>query len=75
MNDADNSKSEILFESDTGLKDLFAHVSIKKELLNKGQKHELLVRAEQRSKELNCLVKTLTLVVQFIQRDIDLRAN
>ncbi len=46
MNDADNSKSKILFKPDTSLKDLFAHVSIKKELFNEDQKHELLVRTK-----------------------------
>ncbi len=75
MNDADNSKFKIFFESDTSLKDLLAHVNIKKELLNKDQKHELLIRTEQRSKKLNCSVKILILVVQFIQRDINLRVN
>ncbi len=75
MNGADDSKPEILFKPNTSLKDLSAHVNIKKELLNEDQKHELLIRAEQRSKELNCSVKILTLAVQSIQRDIDLRAN
>ncbi len=75
MNDADDLKFKILFEFNTSLKDLLAYVNIKKELLNEDQKHELLVRAEQRSKELNCLVKIFILIVQLIQRDIDLRAN
>ncbi len=75
MNDADDSKLKILSESNINLKDLFVYVSIKKGLFNKDQKHELLVRAKQRSKELNCSVKILILAVQFVQRDISLRAN
>ena len=66
MNDVNDSKSKILSKPDTSLKDLFAHVSIKKELFNEDQKHELFIRAEQRSKELNCSVKILILIVQLI---------
>ncbi len=75
MINADDLKSKILSESDTSLKDLFVYVNIKKELFNEDEKHELFIRAEQRSKELNCLIKILILVVQFIQRDINLRVN
>ncbi len=73
MNDVNDLKFKILFEFNTSLKDFLAHVSIKKELFNEDEKHELFIRAEQRSKELNCLIKILILVVQFIQRDINLR--
>ncbi len=75
MINADDLKSKILSESDTSLKDLFVYVNIKKELFNEDEKHELLIRTEQKSKELNCLVKILILIVQFIQRDINLRVN
>ncbi len=75
MNDADNLKLEILFKPNTSLKDLFKHVNIKKELFNKDEKHELLIRTEQRNKKLNCSVKILIFVVQLIQRDINLRVN
>jgi hypothetical protein len=72
----DNSEVEILSEPDTGPYDLPSHIGTKAGLPDtEEEKHDFLVRAEQRCKEPNCPSKTLQLAAQPVQRKIGLRHN
>jgi hypothetical protein len=75
MINKDNSESEVLYELDTDLKDLFAHVDIKIELSNADEKHDVLIKIEQRCMKFNCSIKIMQLIMQFILQDINLQHN
>jgi hypothetical protein len=62
----DDSKSEILSELNTDLKDLLAYVDIKIKLSDADEKHDVLIRVEQRCMKFNCSVKIMQLVAQLI---------
>jgi hypothetical protein len=68
----DDSKSECLSELDTDLKDLFVHIDIKVELSDADEKHDVLIKTEQRCAKFNCSVKIMQLVMQFILQNINL---
>jgi hypothetical protein len=75
MINENNSKSEILSEFNTDLKELLVHVDIKIELSDADKKHDVLIRAEQRCTKFNCSIKIMQLIMQLILQDIDLQHN
>jgi hypothetical protein len=75
MINKDDSESEILSELNTDLKDFFAHVDIKIKLLNADEKHDVLIRTEQRCTKFNCSIKIMQFIMQFILQNIDLQYN
>jgi hypothetical protein len=75
MINEDDSESEVLSELDTDLKDLLAYVDIKIELSDADEKHDVLIRTEQRCTKFNCSVKIMQLIAQLVLQDIDLQHN
>jgi len=70
----DVSNVEVLIESNNNLYTLVFHIDIKTRLFT-SEKHEVLVRVEQRCAESFCLIKTVQLAAQSLLQDIDLQSN
>jgi hypothetical protein len=66
MINENNSESEILSEFNTDLKDLFTYVDIKIKLSDADEKHDVLIRTEQRCTKFNCSIKIMQFITQLI---------
>ncbi len=74
MTHNDVSDIEALIESDNDSYTLAFHINIKARL-STSEKHEVLVRVEQKCAESFCSIKTVQLVAQSLLQDIDLQSN
>ncbi len=74
MTHNDVSNIEVLTESNNDLYTLASHVDIKTRLFM-SEKHEVLVRVEQRCAKSFCSIKTVQLTAQSLLQNINLQSN